>query len=55
MARLIQLLGHIDAESTLNTVEGPLARPYRRLTAEGMADVEVAREARGVHPGGDEP
>ena len=54
VARLIQLLGHIDAESTLDTVEGPLARPYRRLTAEGLADVEVAREARGVHPGGDE-
>ena len=55
VARLIQLLGHIDAESTLTTVEGPLARPYRRLTAEPMADVEVAREARGVHAGGDEP
>ncbi len=55
VARLIQLLGHIDAESSLNTPEGPLARPYRRLTAEPMADVGVAREARGIHPGDEEP
>jgi hypothetical protein len=55
VARLIQLLGHLDAESTLAPGPGPLSRPYRRLMAERVAEVDVAREARGIHPGSRRP
>jgi hypothetical protein len=48
VARLIQTLGQLDAATVLEDRRWPLARPYRRLTAEPMADVSTAREARGV-------
>jgi hypothetical protein len=50
VAPLIQLFGHLDAANTLSEEDRPLARPYRRVTGEPIADVETAREARGVHP-----
>jgi len=28
----------------------PMAKPYRRLAAEPMADIATARQARGVSP-----
>ena len=48
VARLIQTLGQLDAATVLEDHRWPLARPYRRLTAEPVADVSTAREARGV-------
>ena len=48
VARLIQNLSQFDAASVLEDHNWPLARPYRRLTAEPIADVSTAREARGV-------
>ena len=48
VARLIQNLGQFDAASVLEDHNWPLARPYRRIAAEPMADVVTAREARGV-------
>ncbi len=50
VAPLIQLFGHLTAENVLEEEDRPLARPYRRVTDESMADVGTAREARGVHP-----
>ena len=50
VAPLIQLFGHLDAHSTLSEEDRPLARPYRRVTGQAIADVETVREARGVHP-----
>jgi hypothetical protein len=47
-ARLIQSMGQFDADSVLEDVQWPMARPYRRLAAESVADVTRAREARGV-------
>ena len=41
-------MGQFDADSVLEDVQWPLARPYRRLAAESVADVTRAREARGV-------
>jgi hypothetical protein len=48
-ARLIQLLGQLDATAVLDDKQWPMARPYRRLAAGPMPEVTVAREARGVH------
>ena len=48
MARLIQSLGQFDADSVLDDRHWPMARPYRRLAAEPVADVSTARRARGV-------
>jgi hypothetical protein len=48
VAQLIQLFGQLDAESALEPDDRVLARPYRRVTGESMADVGTAREARGV-------
>ncbi|MET0324599.1 MAG: glucosidase, partial [Ilumatobacteraceae bacterium] len=50
VAPLIQLFGHLDAANTLAEEDRPLARPYRRVTGQAIADVETVREARGVHP-----
>ena len=48
VARLIQGFGDLDAAAVLEDRHWPLARPYRRLAAEPMADVSTARKARGV-------
>ena len=48
VAPLIQLFGHLDAEGALEPDDRVLARPYRRVTGESMADIGTAREARGV-------
>ncbi len=48
VARLIQSMGQFDADSVLEDYQWPMARPYRRLAAESVADVTAAREARGV-------
>ena len=48
VARLIQLTATVTAEEVLREGRKPLARPYRRLTGEPMADAAVARETRGV-------
>ena len=48
VARLIQSMGQFDADSVLEDLQWPMARPYRRLAAESVADVTTAREARGV-------
>ena len=48
VARLIQSMGQFDADSVLEDLQWPMARPYRRLAAGSMADVTTAREARGV-------
>ncbi len=40
----------MTAEQVLQEGRKPLARPYRRLTGEAMADAVVARETRGVRP-----
>ena len=48
VARLIQSLGQFDADSVLDDRQWPMARPFRRLTAAPMADVTMARRARGV-------
>ncbi len=48
VARLIQSMGQFDADSVLADQQWPLARPYRRIAAESVADVATAREARGV-------
>jgi len=50
VARLIQLSSSISAEDVLSGGRRPLARPYRRLADEPMADAVGARETRGVHP-----
>ena len=50
VAPLIQLYNHLTPESVLEPEDRPLARPYRRVTGEPIADVATAREARGVHP-----
>jgi hypothetical protein len=48
VARLIQSLGQLNAETVLEEQQWPMARPYRRLAAEPVADVGSARQARGV-------
>ena len=48
VARLIQSMGQFDADSVLEDLQWPMARPYRRLAAGSVADVTTAREARGV-------
>ena len=48
VARLIQSMGQFDADNVLDDVQWPMARPYRRLAAESVADVTHARAARGV-------
>jgi hypothetical protein len=48
VARLIQSLGQLSADSVLEEQQWPMARPYRRLAAEPVADVGSARQARGV-------
>jgi hypothetical protein len=48
VARLIQGSGDLDAAAALEDPHWPLARPYRRLAAESVADVTTARKARGV-------
>jgi len=48
VARLIQAFGQLDAADVLEGPVWPLARPYRRLMAEPVADVTTAREARGA-------
>ena len=50
VAPLIQLFGHLTPESVLEPEDRPLARAYRRVTGEGIADIATAREARGIHP-----
>jgi hypothetical protein len=48
VARLIQSLGQLDADAVLEDERWPMAKPYRRLAAEPVADVSSARQARGV-------
>ena len=48
VARLIQAMGQLDAETVLEDEQWPLARPYRRLAAGSVAGVTTARAARGV-------
>jgi hypothetical protein len=48
VARLIQSLGQLSADTVLEEQQWPMARPYRRLAAEPVADVGSARQARGV-------
>ena len=48
VARLIQSMGQLDADTVLGDRNWPLARPYRRLAAGSVADVSTAREARGA-------
>jgi hypothetical protein len=48
VARLIQLFGHLDAETVLREGGRPFARPYRRLGDEPLGDVTAARRARGA-------
>ncbi len=48
VARLVQLLGHLDAETLLAEGGRLLATPYRRLVDEPMGDTSTARRARGV-------
>ena len=48
VARLIQLFGELDAESTLRIGGRPLARPFRRLADHKIADATTARRTRGV-------
>ncbi|MET0143937.1 MAG: glucosidase, partial [Ilumatobacteraceae bacterium] len=55
VAPLIQLFGHLTPQNVLEEEDRPLARPYRRVTDESMADVGTAREARGVYPEGSAP
>ena len=50
VAPLIQLYHHLTPAAVLEPDDRPLARPYRRVTGEPIADVATAREARGVHP-----
>jgi hypothetical protein len=50
VARLIQLFGEVDAESTLRIGGRPLARPFRRLTDDKIGDTTTARRTRGVRP-----
>ena len=50
VAPLIQLFGHLTAESVLEPDDRPLTKAYRRVTGEGIARVAEAHEARGVHP-----
>ena len=51
VARLIQIIGQLDATSALEDDDRPMARPYRRLAAESVADVATARQARVGPPG----
>ncbi len=46
VARLIQLFGHLDAESVLRDGGRPLAQPYRRITDEPLGDASTARLSR---------
>ena len=48
VARLIQAFGQFDAADVLDDPRWPLARPYRRLTAEPTADIPAPRDAPGV-------
>ncbi len=48
VARLIQAMGQLDADTVLVDPQWPLARPYRRLAAGSVAGVTTARAARGV-------
>jgi len=48
VARQIQSMGQFDADNVLEDPQWPMARPYRRLAAEPVADVTTAREARGA-------
>jgi len=48
VARVIQSLGQFDAASVLDDARWPMARPYRRLAAEPVAEVTTARRARGL-------
>ena len=48
VARLIQLFGHLDAETVLREGGRPFSRPYRRLADEPLGDVTAARRARGA-------
>jgi hypothetical protein len=41
VARLIQLFGHLDAETFLSEGGRPLARPYRRVVEEPMGEGDV--------------
>jgi hypothetical protein len=51
VARLIQLFGHVDAETVLREGGRPLSRPYRRLVDEPIEDPTAVRRARGVDTG----
>ncbi len=55
VAKLIQNLGQFDADTVLKEHRWPMARPYRRLAAEPMADIATARQARGVSAGRQPP
>jgi hypothetical protein len=48
VARLIQLFAQLDADDVLREGGRPLARPYRRLADEKLADAAGARQTRGV-------
>ena len=47
VARLIQMLGHIDSDHLLADGGRPLSRPFRLVTGEPVADATTARAARG--------
>jgi hypothetical protein len=48
VARLIQLFAHLDASAVLAEGGRPLARPYRRIGDQPLADAAEARSARGA-------
>jgi hypothetical protein len=48
VARLMQMFAHLDAETVLREGGRPLARPFRRLADEPLADAGAARRARGA-------